>query len=103
MFLTSRPEIPIRCGFSQIPEADRYDFVLHSISTEIVDHDIAIFLDHELKIIAQELAMDPGWPGEEAIEHLVKNASDLFIWCATACRFIREGGLFAEERLLHPS
>jgi hypothetical protein len=29
---------------------------------------------------------------------LVQNASGLFIWTATGCRFIREG-LFAEERL----
>ncbi|KAN0074911.1 Quinonprotein alcohol dehydrogenase-like superfamily [Elaphomyces granulatus] len=99
VFLTSRPEIPIRCGFSQVPEVDRNDFVLHNISTEIVDHDIAIFLEHELKVIAQELTLDPEWPGEEAIKLLVKNASGLFIWCATVCRFIREGGLFAEERL----
>jgi hypothetical protein len=99
VFLTSRPEIPIRCGFSQIPDADRYDFVLHNISTTIVDRDIAICLEHELKAVAQEQALDPGWPGEEAIKCLVRNASGLFIWCATACRFIREGGLFAERRL----
>jgi hypothetical protein len=30
---------------------------------------------------------------------LVQNASGLFIWAVTACRFIREGQPFAERRL----
>jgi hypothetical protein len=32
------------------------------------------------------------------MQNLVRSASGLFIWAATACRFISEG-LFAEERL----
>jgi hypothetical protein len=43
VFLTSRPEIPIRHGFYQISDADHQDFVLHNISTSIVNHDISIF------------------------------------------------------------
>ena len=97
-FLASRPEIPIRYGICQIPDAERQDFVLHSISPSIVDHDISVFLGYSLKLIGQEDAQEPGWPGSEAIRRLVANASGLFIWAATACRFIREG-LSAEERL----
>lgn len=33
------------------------------------------------------------------LKQLVLNASGLFIWAATACRFIREGRGFAAERL----
>jgi hypothetical protein len=99
VFLTSRPEIPIRHGFYQIPDAKRQDFVLHNISPSIVNHDIGIFLRYNLKFIAGERSLDAGWPGEHIIQRLVYNASGLFIWAATACRFIREGKHFAAKRL----
>jgi hypothetical protein len=99
VFLTSRREIPIRYGFYQIREAEHHDFVLHNASPAVVDHDITIFLKYNLKLIAQERALDSSWPGEEVIRRIVQNASGLFIWAATACRFIREGKRFATERL----
>lgn len=33
------------------------------------------------------------------IKRLIQNASGVFIWAATACRFIRDGKKFAERRL----
>jgi hypothetical protein len=99
VFLTSRPEIPIRNGFYRIPEAEHQDFVLHNISPSIVDQDIFIFLEYSLRLIGQERSLDAGWPGEEVIRCLVQNASGLFIWAATACRFIQEGKRFAAKRL----
>jgi hypothetical protein len=98
VFLTSRPEVPIRQRFNQISRIEHHDCVLHNVSPSIVDHDISIFLEHELRCIGEESAQDNGWPGAEVIKTLVWRASGLFIWAATACRFIREG-LFAEERL----
>jgi hypothetical protein len=91
VFLTSRPEIPIRYGFCQIPDAEYQDFVLHNILQSIVDHDISIFLGYNLGLIERERSLDACWPGEDIIRRLVQNASGLFIWAATACRFIREG------------
>jgi hypothetical protein len=91
VFLTSRPEIPIRHGFYYIPEAEHKDFVLHNIALEIVNHDISIFVEYNLEVIKQERPLEAGWPGPEAIRRLVQNANGLFIWAATACRFIREG------------
>jgi hypothetical protein len=99
VFMTSRPEIPIRHGINQIPEAGHQGFVLHNISPAIIDHDISIFLEYNLRIIGQERALAAGWPGEQAIKRLVQNTSGLFIWAATACRFIREGRRFASKRL----
>lgn len=64
-----------------------------------MDHDISIFLDHEMGSIGQEWSLRAGWPGEQALKQLVLNASGLFIWAATACRFIREGRLYAAKRL----
>jgi hypothetical protein len=99
VFLTSRPEIPLRHGFSQIPDTELQDFVLHNISPSIINHDISIFLQYNLNLIAGERSLGTGWPGKQIVERLVDNASGLFIWAATASRFIREGKRFAAKRL----
>ncbi|KAF2632856.1 hypothetical protein BU25DRAFT_329647, partial [Macroventuria anomochaeta] len=98
VFLTSRPEVPIRHGFGQMADAEHKDVVLHDISPSIVDHDVGLFLEHHLRIIAKECYQAADWPGAEVIRLLVQSASGLFIWAATACHFVREG-LFADERL----
>jgi cob(I)alamin adenosyltransferase len=99
VFMTSRPEVPIRNGFIQMPDAEHQDFILHNISQLIVNHDIRIFLEHNFKLIAKEGYLAASWPGTEIIERLVQNASGLFIWAATACHFIRQGKRFAAKRL----
>jgi hypothetical protein len=99
VFLTSRPEIPIRYSLRDIPNTEHQDFVLHDISPPIVDHDIRMFLEHELRLIGQGTFLGLDWPGEDTIRCLVEVASGLFIWAATACRFIREGKRFAPKRL----
>ena len=99
VLITSRPEVPIRYGFCQIPYAEHHDFILYNIEAAIMDHDIFTFLRHEMGSIGLERALGTGWPGEEALRKLVIIASRLFIWAATTCRFIREGGRFARKRL----
>ena len=99
VLLTSRPEVPIRHGFRQIPEAEHQDVVLHNISRSIVDRDIALFLEYSLQLIAQERCLRAGWPSTEIVVQLVQSADGLFIWAATACRFIQEGKRFAAKRL----
>src|SRR5271170_5954207 len=99
VFLTSRPEIPIRHGMYRIPQPEHQDFVLQNIPPAIINHDISLFLEYNLGIIGQEWTLGAGWPGEQALRQLVLNASGLFIWAATACRFIREGKQFALKRL----
>jgi hypothetical protein len=99
MFLTSRPEVPIRHGFGQVADAEHKDVLLHNISPSIVDHDIGLFLEDRLQSIGRERCLRAGWPGAEIIMQLVQSASGLFIWAATACRFIRDGKRFAAKRL----
>ena len=95
VFVTSRPEIPIRLSFYNIPEDTRQAYILHDISPSIIDHDISIFYRHELQTT---------WKGcdiseQQTIELLVKKAGGLFIWAATACRFINDGKQFTRRRL----
>jgi hypothetical protein len=99
VFLTSRPEIPIRHGIRAIPQAEHQDFVLHDIELAIINHDISLFLQHHLGIIGQEWTLGVSWPSEQVLRQLVTYASGLFIWAATACRFIREGKQLARRRL----
>ncbi|OQV00176.1 WD domain-containing protein isoform 2 [Cladophialophora immunda] len=97
--ITSRPTTPINVGFNRIPEAGHQDYILDDTSQEIVNHAIAIFLEHHLKATALSQNLNPHWPGQEAIKRLVQKADGLFIWAATAYRFIHEGRRFADKRL----
>ncbi|OQN95387.1 hypothetical protein B0A48_18635 [Cryoendolithus antarcticus] len=98
VLVTSRPELPIRCGFRLI--TDHQGFVLHDTSRSCVEHDIRVYLEHELTEFARENGLNVVWPGETALQELVQRASGLFIWAATACCFISDGGeAFGQERL----
>lgn len=99
IFITSRPEIPVRCGFSQIPEAERQVFVLHDILAAIVDRDLNLFFEDSFAAIREERGFASGWPGMRAIKRLVEISGGLFIWASTACRFIREGRRLAMRRI----
>ena len=99
VFLTSRPEILIRHGIQRIPQAEHEDFILHDVPLTIVNHDISLFLEYNLGTIRQEWSLGADWPGEVVLRQLVLCACGLFIWAATACRFICEGKRFAPERL----
>jgi hypothetical protein len=98
ILLTSRPGLPIRHGFQQLSAAEYSTIILHSIAPSIVDNDISTFLAYNLELIGQEHGEIAGWPGPDVLKTLVQSASRLFIWAATACRFISDG-LFADERL----
>jgi hypothetical protein len=95
VFVTSRPETPIRLGFYDIPEGSHQDYILHNISPSIVDHDISILFRHDLQTAWKKCDL----PEQQTIELLVKKAGGLFIWAATACRFINDGKRFTGRRL----
>jgi hypothetical protein len=82
-----------------IANTDHQDFILHDISRSIVDKDIHIFVEYHFAIITQQRGFTLGWPGEEATRTIVQHAAGLFIWAATACRFIKDGGHFTKKRL----
>ncbi|OCK75173.1 hypothetical protein K432DRAFT_274329, partial [Lepidopterella palustris CBS 459.81] len=88
VFITSRPETPIHLGFHEIPEIVHYDLMLHSIPQSVIKHDISIFLRYELAKINNQRSLGDDWPGEENIQKLVQKADRLFIYAATACRFL---------------
>lgn len=89
IFLTSRPELPIRLGFRE--NKSHHNLILHELPKPIIEHDIRIFLEDSLSKIQHNRSLPPDWPGIEKTEKLVQMAVPLFIFAATACRFIQEG------------
>ena len=99
ILLTSRPEVPIRHGFDHLSDALLQRYVLHRIPSDIVDADIALFLEQKLTNIGKQQYPSVDWLGPETIVEMTQRASGLFIWAATACRFIQQGKRFAVQRL----
>ncbi|KAJ9302280.1 hypothetical protein DTO271G3_1146 [Paecilomyces variotii] len=99
VFITSRPELPIRLGFKQVRDDDYRDAVLHEIPEDIIAHDLMIYFRSKLSAIREERTLPDGWPGEEITRTLVRMAIPLFIFAATICRFIGDLKWEPEERL----
>ncbi|KAL6228710.1 hypothetical protein BDW75DRAFT_226427 [Aspergillus navahoensis] len=89
IFLTSRPELPVRLGFRK--SDDHQDLDLHELPNPVIEHDIRIFLKERFSMIRRSREMTDDWPGNGTLDALVRMAVPLFIFAATACRFIEEG------------
>lgn len=89
VFLTSRPEFPIRIGFRN--NNSYRDLILHQIPAPVIRDDIRVFLSIKLAEIQYEHSLPPDWPGESIIEELVSMAVPLFIFAATVYRFVKNG------------
>lgn len=88
VLLTSRPELPIRLGFSDITDHDHQDFALHDISDEVTEGDIRLFLTDRFTRIRSDRKISEGWPSDDVIQKLVRMSTPLFISAATVCRYI---------------
>ena len=52
--VTSRLELHIRLGFKEMPNGTYQDLVLHEVPRSTVEHDIRLFLEHELRAIQKD-------------------------------------------------
>lgn len=91
VLVTSRPEMSVRRGFDRMQSLAHEGTTLHHMSTGVVGRDIQLFLKYNLSIIAEEKLLATGWPGEQNLMTMVQRAQGLFIWAATACRYIQGG------------
>ena len=99
IFVTSRPELPIRLGFKNMEGSTYQDLVLHEIPQATIKHDIFVFLQDEFAKLRVERSLSMDWPGQENIEALVEMSVPLFIFAATVCRFIRDPRWDPKKRL----
>ncbi|KID92201.1 P-loop NTPase [Metarhizium guizhouense ARSEF 977] len=97
VFVTSRPELPIRIGFSLVNILYR-NVALQEMPEYVIQHDISMFLEHQLaKIrgeynvtVSEDRRLPLTWPGHETVQALVRMATPLFIFAATVCRFLAD-------------
>ena len=102
IFITSRPEIPIRFGFNIMPGFLHHDLALHKVSRATVDRDISIFFRDKFTEIRDDFGELPAdWANDQTIRLLVERAEGLFIYAATVCRFIKGDGQWPPQDLLH--
>jgi hypothetical protein len=101
-FLTSRPEAHIRSCFRGVSPSLIYEAVLNKVTVsdckENVQDDIMRFLKHELEAIQQKNQITEDWPGQDNLQKLSIKADGLFIYAATACRFL-DGPNLTRSRL----
>ncbi|KAI5464251.1 hypothetical protein BGZ63DRAFT_439426 [Mariannaea sp. PMI_226] len=96
-FITSRPELAARRGFSSIKEVYQ-DIILHKVSTPLIERDLRLYFNFRVQEIRRgynclvqdnaEAWLGNEWPGESCLERLVEMATPLFIFAATICRFL---------------
>jgi hypothetical protein len=99
ILLTSRPEVTIRAGLDSMSESQRRHVIIHHVEPSVVNHDVGAFFEHKLATLIRHRPLLPEFTDEEVLQRLVQGADGLFIWAATACRFIQEGGPHARSRL----
>ncbi|CAE6490354.1 unnamed protein product [Rhizoctonia solani] len=94
-FVTSRPEPHIRNNVLTQSENLRSVFVLHEIESSLVQEDIELYLREELASVL---------PTQFQVKRLAELSGNLFIYAATAVRYIRADNVFwnsnSTERLV---
>ncbi|KAA8641400.1 uncharacterized protein ATNIH1004_001865 [Aspergillus tanneri] len=99
IFLTSRPELPINLGFSEIGDRAYQDLALHEIPGEVTERDIHLFLQDRFAKIKHDRKISQDWPGDDVLQDLVRISIPLFISAATVCRYIENSKLEPKSRL----
>jgi hypothetical protein len=90
IFVTSKPEIPIRFGFGSMPEILHHDLALHSVFRATVNRDISKFFQEKFRDIRNDFrVLSADWLGDPKIGFLVERADGLFIYAATVYPFIK--------------
>lgn len=88
-FITSRQKFPNHSA-CQGAQSRFIDFPVHKIPMSIVERDIAAFLTDRLDHIRRDFNMTSCWPDQSQFQTLLKRSVPLFIFAATACRFIED-------------
>ena len=100
ILVTSRPELSIRNGFEEIPSIFHRNLALEDVPRSEVDRDIRTYLSHKLKEVQRQFHLRADWPDEQDINTLASKAGGLFIFAATACRYIGDSPQAKPDRRL---
>jgi hypothetical protein len=99
VFIASRDELLIRRAFTSIPRL-RTAFYLHEADKDVVKDDIRIYLEMSLaEIKVEDGYISDAWPPQSEVSALLDRSGTLFIYAATAIRYISQGGSHYKSRL----
>ena len=102
-FIVSRPEDRIKSVFYHAARSSPFqEFSLHDVAKSDVQGDIQTYLRSALSEIANERGYsqhDSPWPPEQELMALLKQSDGLFIYAATAIRYIGAWGVDFRWRL----
>ena len=99
VFISSRDEPLIRCAFTSLPEL-RTTFYLHEADKVVVKGDIRMYLERSLaEIKADNGHTSDTWPPQSEVSALLDRSGILFIYAATAIRYISQDALLYKSRL----
>ncbi|KAK6967090.1 WD40 repeat-like protein [Favolaschia claudopus] len=96
VLVTSRPEQDITRIFTKDITA------IHQCplnTNQETNSDISIYIHHHLKIIQDDRGLGSQWPEENTVDQLINRSGNLFIWAATALKFVGERKAQPQKRL----
>lgn len=108
LFLTSRPELPIRLGFARMSKEYHLDVILQdAVPQQTIEQDLLVYLRDEFCRIREEhcdslpflMPLSDAWPDDGDLYSLVKIAEPLFIVASTIVRFVGDQLFDPQERL----
>ncbi|PVG00496.1 YVTN repeat-like/Quino protein amine dehydrogenase [Serendipita vermifera] len=101
LFVTGRPEAKIRQALARSNVKSQIQpLQLHEIEHSIVRGDIGIYLDHHFELMVEvHTHLSSGWPSKTDVEALGDLAGDLFIFAATAIKFLNNPEEDPEDKL----
>ena len=99
VFIASRDELLIRHAFTSLPNL-RTAFYLHEADKDVVKDDIRKYLEASLARIKENHGdTSDTWPPPSEISELLDRSGTLFIYAATAIRYISQGSPHYKSRL----
>ena len=97
VFVTSRPDLPIKLGFFDMHRDLHEDVILEQVQATTIRNDLCKYFLCRFEDIKKEdwaihsyNRLSDDWPGDNSIEALVELADPLFIFAFTMCRYISE-------------
>ncbi|PYI12640.1 purine and uridine phosphorylase [Aspergillus sclerotiicarbonarius CBS 121057] len=88
IFLTSRPELPVRLGFKNIAANKYHCLALQVMSRPTIEHDISLFMSSRITAIRNDRALPHDWPGDTDIQSFVTLSTPSFTFAATVCSIL---------------
>ena len=100
-FISSRDTTHIRSAFHHNPNYTPAVLSLHTIERTVVEEDIKRYLHTSLSIILTKNRLSIPWPPLDEFEILLERSDRLFIYAATAVRYIGAPNVDFRKRLAH--